>query len=65
MDDSALSTAIIEAIGHTAVRHVDGEKLLSRHAQECCVDGVHPTDLGFMEMADNLEPVMRRLLNRG
>ena len=29
---------------------------------ECTVDGVHPTDLGFLHMADALEPVMRRLL---
>ena len=29
---------------------------------ECTVDGVHPTDLGFIRMADALEPVIRRLL---
>lgn len=34
MDDSALSTAIIEASGHTAGRHVDGEKTLSLHGSK-------------------------------
>jgi len=28
MDDSELSTAIVEAIGHTAMPHVDTERLL-------------------------------------
>jgi len=26
------------------------------------VDGTHPTDLGFMRMADALEPVLREAL---
>jgi GDSL-like lipase/acylhydrolase family protein/SGNH-like hydrolase/esterase family protein len=29
---------------------------------ECTVDCVHPTDMGFVRMADGLEPVLRRLL---
>ena len=29
---------------------------------EATVDGVHPTDLGFMRMADALEPVLQRAL---
>lgn len=33
MDDSELSTAIVEAIGHTAVPHVDEQKLLAIYGQ--------------------------------
>jgi hypothetical protein len=29
---------------------------------ECSVDGTHPTDLGFLRMADGLEPTIRRIL---
>lgn len=29
---------------------------------ECTVDGSHPTDLGFLRMADSLEPVLKTLL---
>lgn len=29
---------------------------------ECTVDGSHPTDLGFLRMADALEPVLKTLL---
>ena len=29
---------------------------------EGTVDGVHPTDLGFMRMADGIEPAVRRAL---
>ena len=32
--------------------------------EECTVDGVHPTDLGFYRMARSLEPVIRRILDR-
>lgn len=31
---------------------------------EGTVDGVHPTDLGIMRMADQMEPVLRRALTR-
>jgi len=26
------------------------------------VDGTHPTDVGFLRMADTMEPVLRELL---
>jgi lysophospholipase L1-like esterase len=32
------------------------------HDEEATVDGTHPTDLGFMRMADALEPVLRQAL---
>jgi len=31
---------------------------------ECTVDGVHPTDLGFLRIANDLEPVLRGILFR-
>ena len=42
---------------------VDGGTLLGDdNFEECTVDGVHPTDLGYMRMADALEPVLKRVL---
>lgn len=40
----------------------EGSVLLGENWDECTVDGSHPTDLGFMRMADSLEPVFRRIL---
>ncbi|WGU97614.1 SGNH/GDSL hydrolase family protein [Paenibacillus dendritiformis] len=50
-----------------AIRHLhfyDGSTLLGTDETrfECTVDGVHPTDLGFMRMADKLNPVFKQLL---
>ena len=42
----------------------DGSRLLGRGYTECSVDGVHQTDLGFLRMADKLEPVIRKLLEK-
>lgn len=36
--------------------------LFGEHADECTVDGVHPTALGFMKIADGMEPVINKLL---
>jgi hypothetical protein len=40
----------------------DGSKLLGKDAHECTVDGSHPTDLGFLLMAEGLTPVLQRIL---
>lgn len=40
----------------------DGSTLLGADPAEATVDGVHPTDMGFLRMADGLEPVLRRIL---
>lgn len=48
--------------GDHRLTFVDGASLLSSRTDEATVDGVHPTDFGFMQMADNLEPVLRRVL---
>jgi len=48
--------------GDQNVFFYDGSGLLGDHFHECTVDGVHPTDLGFMRMADGLTPVLQKLL---
>lgn len=48
--------------GDRRVFFLDGGRLLGRDFDECTVDGVHPTDLGFMRIADGLAPVVRRIL---
>ena len=40
----------------------DGRNLLGDDFEECTVDGVHPTDLGFWHMAQVLEPVIRNII---
>jgi len=42
---------------------VDGGRLLGRDYDLCCVDGVHPTDLGFWRISRGLLPVIRRILD--
>jgi len=52
----------LRAAGDENVHFLDGGDLLGEHFDECAVDGVHPTDLGFWQMACGLEPVLRQLL---
>lgn len=40
----------------------EGENLLGDDFDECTVDGVHPTDLGFSRMAERLAPVLEQYL---
>lgn len=45
------------------VEFVDGAALFGGlDAGLCTVDGIHPTDLGFYQMANAMEPALRRLL---
>jgi lysophospholipase L1-like esterase len=41
--------------------YVRGNKLVGADGL-ATVDGIHPTDLGFMRMADAMEPVLKRAL---
>jgi len=50
------------AAGDGNVHFLDGATLLAEDFEECTVDGVHPTDLGFWQMARVLEPVLRSIL---
>lgn len=47
--------------GDKNIYFVDGSKLLGKDFDDCTVDGVHPTDLGFYRMADGLEKTIRNL----
>lgn len=48
------------------VEFVDGAALFGGlDAGACTVDGIHPTDLGFHQMAAAMEPALRRLLAGG
>jgi len=47
--------------GQTRLFYVPASRLIGDDG-EATVDGVHPTDLGFVRMADALEPVLRRAL---
>ncbi|XID95207.1 SGNH/GDSL hydrolase family protein [Paenibacillaceae bacterium WGS1546] len=49
--------------GDRNVHFHDGERLLGNAFNECTVDGTHPTDLGFYQMAEGLYPVIKRLLS--
>ena len=49
--------------GDLNIYFFDGSKTLGgEDFFECTVDGSHPTDLGFIRMADALEPVLKTLL---
>lgn len=49
--------------GDSAIYFIDGSVMLgSEDCFEGTVDGVHPTDLGFKQMADYLTPILRSYL---
>jgi hypothetical protein len=53
-----------KAHGDRNIYFVDGSILLGNDWEECTVDGGHPTDLGFWNMARNLTPILRGIINR-
>ena len=62
-----VQAAVVAAERKRGDRHIaflDGVKLIGDGDADCTVDGIHPTDLGFVRMADRLEPVIRRLLKK-
>jgi hypothetical protein len=50
--------------GDAHVHFLDGGELLGDDFDECTVDGVHPTDLGFRHLAQGMLPVVKRLLGQ-
>jgi hypothetical protein len=63
-ESNATLRRIYEELRKAGDRHllyVRGEKLVGADGQ-ATVDGVHPTDLGFMRMADAMESVLKRAL---
>lgn len=56
----------LQAAGDANIHFFDGGTLLGDYLyEECTVDGVHPNDLGFLRIAESLQPVIRNLLKRG
>jgi hypothetical protein len=51
----------LKAAGDANLNYLVGSHLLG-HDDEATVDSSHPTDLGFMRMADILEPLLRQLI---
>ena len=52
-------------MGDKNVYFVDGESLFgSKDRDSCTVDGCHPNDLGFMRMAENIYPTVKKALNK-
>ncbi len=54
---------LLRKAGDNRVFFFDGGAMLGDDFDECTVDGVHATDLGFLRMANSLEPVLRALLH--
>jgi hypothetical protein len=52
----------LQARGDIRLEYVEGDGLLDQ-AGEGSVDGSHPTDLGFMHIADRLEAPIARMLS--
>ena len=51
------------AAGDQKVWFIDGETLFGdRDRDACTIDGIHPNDIGFIRMADAIEPVLRQAL---
>lgn len=50
------------AAGDLNIHFLNGGSFFGNRADECTVDGVHPTALGFMKIADAVEPVVNRIL---
>jgi hypothetical protein len=64
---TATQDEIVERLrgaGHTNLRSVPGHDLLGDD-EEATVDGVHPSDLGFVRMADRFEELLREVLGPG
>jgi len=52
----------LRAQGDGNVTFLDASRFFGEDFDECTVDGAHPTDLGFLRIADGMTPLMKRLL---
>jgi signal peptidase I len=51
--------------GDENIYFYDGRKIFgNKDILESCVDGTHPTDLGFYRMANSLQPIITKLLKK-
>lgn len=53
----------LRANGEQNIHFYEGTHLLGEDGHEKTVDGVHPTDIGFMEIAQKLIPVVKELIS--
>ena len=51
-----------ESAGDDNIYFMDGSKFFGEDFDECTVDGAHPTDLGFIRIADILAPEVANLM---
>ena len=54
----------LQAAGDRNISFLDGRTLLKEAPDECFVDGEHPTDLGFWQIANALQPVLQKILKQ-
>jgi lysophospholipase L1-like esterase len=59
----ANTVAHLREQGDRNISFLDGSRLMGEASLEGTVDGSHPTDLGFWEIAKTLTPVLRDILN--
>lgn len=52
---SRTTVEVLKQQGDQHISFIDGSTLLGEYWHECTVDGIHPNDLGFMEMANRME----------
>lgn len=52
----------LRARGDENIIYLDASRFLGDDFDECTVDGCHPTDLGFLRIANGMEPLLRRVL---
>ena len=50
--------------GDENIYFIDGSTLLDKDGFECFVDGCHPTDFGFFQMARSLKPIIGKILKK-
>ena len=48
--------------GDEKIMFLDASEFLGEDFDECTVDGCHPNDLGFLRIANGMEPFLREVL---
>ena len=46
------------------VYFLDGEQFFTREPELCLIDGTHPNDFGFHQMAEKIEPLLKSILEK-
>jgi len=56
------TVASLRAQGDEKIMFLDASEFLGEDFDECTVDGCHPNDLGFLRIANGMEPLLRKVL---